>query len=313
VPADADRRLERRARRRRGAFTAAQAAEDGVPESTLHDRARTGQYRRLQPSVYQLGGAPDSREVRYLAAVLAAGGEAVLSHHSAAHHHGLARPADRVHVLTRGRQLDALVGVQVHRTERLPDHHRTVVDGIPVTSLERTICDVSGVLTHRELRRVVAEASRRRRVTVGTLRRCAEELGRFRGKRMLARVLSELSPLEPSTRNDFESLFLRVTTRAGIPPTAMNHPVRDVHGNRHELDAVYLPERLPVELDSRRWHGTRLDVNDDRARENALKLVGWREFLRFSYWDVRDRPERVVAQIRAALAAARVERGDHAG
>jgi very-short-patch-repair endonuclease len=90
-------------------------------------------------------------------------------------------------------------------------------------------------------------------------------------------------------------------TRAGLPPDAVNHPIRDATARRRELDAVYLEERLPIELDSRAYHGTLLDWHDDLRRENAIKLAGWRDPLRFSFADLRDRPDEVVALVRGAL------------
>ena len=82
----------------------------------------------------------------------------------------------------------------------------------------------------------------------------------------------------------------------------MNLVVRDVDGGRRRVDAVWLPQRLPVELDSRQTHGTLLDWHDDLRRENAITLAGrWRPFLRFSWDDVVRRPAAVVDAVRRAL------------
>lgn len=181
----------------------------------------------------------------------------------------------------------------------------TTVRLLPVTTATRTICDLAGQLTEADLRRVVSAAVRRGLTSASRLREASARLGRFRGKRALDRIIDQLSPLEASSRAESESLFLRITTRAGIPPTSLNHRVRDAFGGIRYLDAVYLPERIPVELDSRGSHGTLLDWHDDLRRENAVVLAGWRDFLRFSYADLRDRPSEVVEVVHRALRAAR--------
>ncbi len=122
MSSDSDRRLALRARRKGGVFTRREAIEAGVAPSTLDDRVANGRYRRLQRGVYAVAGSPDTLQSRYLAAVLALGREAVLSHTSAAHHWALAgcAQADRIHVTTLGRRAEGLVGVTVHRTRCLP-------------------------------------------------------------------------------------------------------------------------------------------------------------------------------------------------
>jgi hypothetical protein len=100
--------------------------------------------------------------------------------------------------------------------------------------------------------------------------------------------------------------------RHGIEPTAMNHPIRDAARRRRYLDAVYLPEHVWVELDSRRFHGTLLDRNDDALRTASIERAGvWADPLRFTWEDVTERPGEVAAQVRSALAA-RSGRGDTA-
>lgn len=83
---ETNRRLEALARRKQGVFTRQEAMDLGIPRSTLSRRTRSGTYRQLQPGVYAISGAPDVFRARLLAAVLAAGRGAVLSHASAAHH-----------------------------------------------------------------------------------------------------------------------------------------------------------------------------------------------------------------------------------
>lgn len=312
---DPDRCLERRTHRRDGVFTLQDAEACGISRTTVYRRGRAGRYRRLQPRVFAIAAVPDSRRARLRAAELAVP-EGVISHRSAGEIHGLpgCRRDGAIDVLVgrdRPTRFAGVAGIRVHRTLRLGPEHIVEVDGIRVAAPDRTLCDLAGVLDRTALRRAVAHAVREGLVTVASLRAVAGGLGRFRGKRALLAVLAELSPLEGATRNELESRFLAVTTEGGVPPTEMNHPVRDVDGVRRVLDAVYLPERIPVELDGQRWHGLTTDRSDDRRRENAVVLTGeWRSFLRFTWWQVFHEPEEVVATIERALDAARSGAGD---
>lgn len=288
MPSDADRRLAEVAARQHGQFSLSQAAQAGVPRSTVYRRASEGRYEVRQPRVFAIAGAPDGREARYLAAVRAVDSEqdpVVLSHASAAHLWDLegCRPAPEIHILSRRHHPEELAGVRSHRSEKLLGHHRTVRRGIPVTS-----------------------------VTAETLASTAFEIGRFRGKRKLRGILVELTPRERETANAFESLFLRVMTTAGYPPTAMNHPVTDADGRRRKLDAVWLPGDYAItqpiwrELDGRFAHSRVLDLNDDRAREDALIRAGWPEPERITWQDLIRHTERVVLSVVDAIATRRL-------
>lgn len=304
----ADTALAARSRRQFGVFTMAQARGCGLAHGTVVSRLRSGRYRSLFPGVLAEAGAPDTWEARAMAARLAVGNEAVLARWSAGRVLHLDLPpnlTESLHLLVRVRTFPTLPGVVVHRTRSLVDHDTTAVGPLAVTTPTRTICDLAGELGPTALRRTLAQAVRRDVTSPTDLRTTCRRLGRIRGKRALLTLVDELSPMDRDCRSELETAFLRLMRRVGLPPTAMNHPVRDAWGHRRVLDAVYLPERLPVELDSRTAHGSLLDWHDDLRRENAVVLTGWRDFLRFSWADVTQRGGEVVATVRRALAAAR--------
>lgn len=296
------------ARRQFGAFSRTQAGEHGISSSTMDDRLASGRWRALLPGVMAEAGTPETWEMRAMAVVLAVGGEVVLARQSAARLHGLDLPpgvSRDLAVLVRDRTFPTMPeGITVHRTRRLHHEHVDRTGRLPVTTPARTVCDLASVVGPVATRRTVAHAVRNGLTDALAVRTVAGELGRIRGKRNLLRVCDELSPLEADCRSELESRFARLMTRMGLPPTAMNHPVVDVRGRRRFIDAVYLPQRLPIELDSRAHHGTQVDRSDDLARENDITLVGWRSFLRFTWWDLRDSQAEVVATVRDALAAA---------
>ncbi len=300
-------------RRQFGTCSRAQALACGIPDRTITNRLRSGRWRPLLPGVMAEAGTPDRWELRAMAALLAVGGEAVLARQSAARLHGLDLPpgvSPDLAVLVHNRTFPVLPeGITVHRTRRLPWSDVAGRTGLPVTTPARTICDLAGQVGPIALRRTVADAVRQGLTTADELRSTVGGLGRIPGKRHLLEVCDELSPLEADCRSEVESAFLRLATRVGLPPTAMNHSIVDVHGHPRFIDAVYLPHHVPVELDSRAHHGTGVDWNDDLRRANAIVVTGWEPFLRFSWWDVRARPGQVVDILRAALARAAARRG----
>lgn len=317
MPPDADRAVEETASRQYGLFSLRQAEDHGVPRSTIYARAKEGRCEPRQPRVFAISGSPDCREGRYLAAVLSVDSDedpVVLSHASAAHHWGLdgCEPSSEIHILSRDHHPDDLIGVRSHRSQKLFDHHRTVRRGIPITTVERTLCDLATMVNYPQLREAVADAIRRNLVTAESLAATAFEIGRFRGKRKLRLILEELSPLERATANAFESLFLRLMTTAGYPPSAMNHPVVDADGRRRKLDAVWLPGDYPLsapvwrELDGAFTHSEVLDVNDDREREDALMRAGWPKPERITWQQLVRNPEQAVQSVIDEIASRRL-------
>lgn len=309
MPTDVDRAIAALARRQHAVFTRAQALACGLHPRTWTSRLASGRYLAMFPGVVRDATAPDTWEARAMAAQFAVGGEAALARGSAGRLLDLdVPPAARsgLHLLVRDRTFPAHPDLAVHRTRRLADEDVTRIGPLRATTPTRTVVDLAGVVGPIALRRTLADAVRRDLTTATALRATAERLGRVRGKRLLLDLVDELSPLDRDCDSALETAFLHLMRRAGRPPTAMNHPVIDATGRRRILDAAYLPEKLPIELDSRLAHGTLLDWHDDLRRENAVVLTGWQAFLRFSWDDVTRRGTDVVACVRTALTAASV-------
>ena len=300
-------RLARVARRQFGVVTTQQAIGAGLNPEALRVLLARGVLVRRFRGVYAFLGAPDRREARWLAAQFAIGRSGILSHTTAAAAHGLPINGtdDGIHVTVPRRSRVIPAGVVVHES---PDAEVPTVlrhGVLRVTSVARSLCDVAGVdvVADTALRQIVAAAVRSGQVTVVDVRREVDVRARFPGRAALRRVLDELSPLEDQARHELESLFLRVATRGGVPPTAMNHRITDADGRTRYLDAVWLPAGVYAELDSRRFHGTLVDWHDDQRRENAVTLAGFPICLRFSWWDLQHHPELVIDTVRRALAA----------
>ena len=240
---------------------------------------------RVHRGVYAVGHAALSREGRWMAAVLACGAGAVLSHHSAAVCWAISSPREPVCHVTAPRRLRP-VGVVAHRG-RLTRADRTLRLGIPITSPARTLADLSQLLGEEQLERVAREAQFRGLFHEASLR---DALTR-RPSRLLRELLDDLNP----TQSELEDAFLRLCRRHGI-----RRPHAQVHAGRRRPDFVWPAARLVVELDSWSAHSTPHAFQADRTLSNAVQLAGW-TILRFTYRDVTRRPELVAAQVREAL------------
>ncbi|MFO7779848.1 MAG: type IV toxin-antitoxin system AbiEi family antitoxin domain-containing protein [Nitriliruptoraceae bacterium] len=309
-------RLSRVARRQFGVVTTQQAQVAGMSRDSLATLVRSRVLVRRFRGVYAFRGTPDSREGRWLAAQFAIGRRAVLSHRTAAAIHGLDHGAleGAVHVTVPRRSRQPPAGIVVHESPHLQVATTMRHGVLRVTSVPRTLCDLAGDINDPDrMRGLVAAAVRSGDTGVEQLREEIERRRAFAGRTLLRHAVAELSPLEPMARAELESLFLRITIAGGVPPTGMNHRVTDADGRTRYLDALWLPQRVFAELDSRRFHGTLVDWHDDQRRENAVLLAGYGPCLRFSWWDLRHHAATVVDTIRRALAAAAATPGSSSG
>jgi very-short-patch-repair endonuclease len=256
---------------------------------------------RLHEGVYAVGHLPQTREARYMAAVLACGPDAVLSHRSAADLLGIRESRrTRIDVTAPGRRGRAPRGIDAHRDGSLVAVDRTVIDDIPCTSVARTLLDFAGVEPIRELRKAVGEAEVKRVLDKGAARRLIK---RSRGRRGVARlrmVLDEIHPETRRTRSYMERLFLEMCTRSGLPRPEINVSLR-IAGDTFKPDFLWRGAGLIVEADSRQFHDTDMAFLDDRRREQRLQLAGWR-VSHCTWWEIEHEPRRLAETIRGLLA-----------
>lgn len=285
------------AARQHGVVARAQLAKIGVERGAIRLRVERCRLHLVHRGVYAVGHRLLTKQGRWMAAVLAAGPGAVLSHRSAAAHWGI-RPSDRlVADVTVGRALTQRSGLRIHRSW-LPHDEVTALDGIPVTSVSRTLFDLAGVLRPEQLRRAAHEAEVHRLWDRLSLADLLERHPRRRGAAAVREIVA--APGEGRTRNDFEELFLGLVKAAGLQRPEKNVPMH-LGGRFIEPDFVWREQRLIVELDGFATHGTRGAFEDDRAKDRALTVAGWC-VLRITWRQLRDDPELVAADLRASLA-----------
>jgi len=248
--------------------------------------------------VYAVGHRVVPPKGHFLAAVLACGADAVLSHRSAAALWSI-RPTSQVRTdVTCPRALRSRGTIRLHRAA-LAEDERATVDGIPVTSPARTLLDVAAVLDRRRLRRAVNEAEIQRIFDGRALAVLLDRHAHRHGAPALSAVLAELDPGAARTRSELEASFLDVVREHRLPSPQINVEM-DVPGGRYEVDALWRSQRLIVELDGAATHSTRRQFESDRLRDAKLALGGW-QVIRITWLRLRERPDDVAADLRALL------------
>lgn len=229
--------------------------------------------------------------------MLAVGEGGLLSHRAAAALAGIAPiPSGRIDVTFPARK-SSRPGIRLHCVRHLHPDDRAEVDGVPVTSVARTLLDLAEVVSADRLARAFENADRMRLIDMRALHElCARSRGRH-GLKPLRALLAEYAPSAVDTRSELERRFLGLCREAGLPRPLVNTVVAG-----HEVDALWPDRRLVAELDGYAFHGTRVAFERDRARDASLQLAGYR-VLRFTARMLdRDREE-VAAAIRSLLRA----------
>ena len=270
----ADQAIAEIAGRQYGIATLTQLMAAGLSSRAVYRRVGVGRLHRIHRGVYAVGHRALSSEGRWMAAALACGEGAMLSHRSAAELWRLL-PATR-------RWVDVTVpgvggrtkrrGILVHRSLALTADSNTRHRGIPVTTPARTIAELRRVATSDEVRRAAQQAE------------------------FLGLQLDGEAPRE-RTRSELERRFLLLCRRHRLPVPEVNVSV-----GGYTVDFLWRRRRVIVETDGWQAHRGRTAFEDDRARDVQLRLLGF-EVIRFTYRQVTEEPDLVARTLRALLRA----------
>ena len=181
-----------------------------------------------------------------------------------------------------------------------------MVDGVRVTTVARTICDLGAVVARSRLHHVVEVAIAEERVTVGELQACAGawcRRGRS-GSGVIRALDHDLLDVEPLPGSELERRAILLLGEAGIGGWQAQYRPPWYDGVRGVVDLAWLDERVVVELDGRRWHATAQAQGDDRRRDRLATTHGW-VTLRFGWAEVVHRPAAFVAEVVDALGGRR--------
>jgi len=290
-----DTRLARLATRQHGVAAHHQLIRLSFTRGVIEHRLATGWLQPLYRGVYAVGHSALTVHGRWMAAVLACGPGAVLSHRDAADLWGL-RPSGRRDIdVTARRGRAGQPGITLHRPRTFHPDDRTVRERIPVTTVARTLLDLAEVLNPRQLERAVEEAERRRLFDLRAVERLLARSHGRRGARRLRQVLAPRALPALEARSELERRFVDLCRDAGLPLPALNVSVEGFI-----VDALWPNARLIVELDGFAFHRTRKAFEADRARDAALQLADYR-LLRITYRRLDAEPATIVAMLRRAL------------
>lgn len=267
-----DVRIARIAARQHGAVSGRQLREAGLSRNAVLERCRAGRLHRLHRGVYAVGHTAPSIERGWMAAVLALGETAALSHRSAASLWGLLPvdddPIDVSLPSRSGRRRRR--GMNIHRPASLGSAEVTRRRGIPVTTPARTIVDLRRVVGARLLRRAIRQA---------------EVLGLPTGPDVVS----------DRTRSELERRFLSLCRRHNLPQPAVNICIGAM-----TVDFCWMEQKLIVETDGYRYHRGRLAFEEDRERDLRLRALGY-DVVRLSHRQVFQESAMVRAVVGAAL------------
>lgn len=292
-----------RLRRQHFVITRRQALSARLTDDQIAQQVLTGRWVAIHPGVYAVATSPDTPQRRLMAACLAGGPTAAASHLSAAWVLGLsdtppARPAITVPVTVARR----LAGVDVHRSRDLDPARILERRAIPYTDALRVMTDLAAELDADRLNRILDRALAGGTVTIeGLLAEVARRSrpGR-RGPGQLRRLLRERGLAGGPAPSVLEAETVRLLRAWNIPVLARE--VRAGPAGRYRIDFVIAP-RLAVEVDGYAYHWSPEDKAYDDARRNRLRADGW-TILVYDWRAVRFEPQRVAAEIRAAVRAA---------
>jgi predicted transcriptional regulator of viral defense system len=286
-------RLAALAARQHGLVTHAQLVALGLDDAAIRRRVRDGRLHRVGRGVYAVGHPELTVHGRFLAAVFGCGPGAALSHESAAVLWGIRPPrGPRIDVTvpaSSGRRNRRLV--VVYRSAPRPDEV-TLKDGVPVTTPARTLLDLAGTLSRRQLERALDQAE----YLDLDLRGLAPRQGR-RGGALLRAVLASHEAGTTWTRSELEERMLALCRRGGISPPVVNGEVEGF-----EVDFHWPDQRFAVETDGWSAHRGRGAFERDRVKDAQLVEAGWR-VIRITRSRLAREPGAVAAQLARLLYA----------
>lgn len=243
--------------------------------------------------VYAVGRPELTRKGRWMAAALASGPGAMLSHRSAAALWGIGDEGGEIEITVRTASPRRRPGIRIYRRPTLADRDVTERDGIPVTGLVRTFVDLASILKPRLVERSVNEADRLDLIDPSTLRLELQPHRCEPGVRPLRFLLDRRT--FRLTRSELERLFLPIAKRVGLPL-----PLTKQWVNGFEVDFFWPDLGLVVETDGLRYHRTPAEQALDRLRDQAHTAAGLVN-LRFTHEQVRYESEHVRSTLLAVV------------
>jgi predicted transcriptional regulator of viral defense system len=267
----------------------------GLSNGHIHRASKASRLRRVHRGVYAVGHRRLCDHGRCVAAVLACGDGAVLSHRSAAWLWGFIRSCPSEPEVTAPGRGHRRARLRVHRVAALADRDCGVMEKVAVTTVSRTLIDLAEVASARELSQAIDRAKRTGRLDLHSLDLILSRRNRTGGAKRLRKALALYRrPVFDRARS--ELLFLDAIEREGLPLPVINTWVEEF-----EIDAYWEAERFAVEVDGWETHGSREAFENDRLRQENMKLAGI-DCIRITASRIEKEPQQVAKRLRTFLA-----------
>jgi very-short-patch-repair endonuclease len=291
-----DQRISALAGRQHGVVAARQLVALGMHPRAVGQRAAAGRLHRVHHGVYAVGHPQLTTHGHWMAAVLACGPGAALSHASAAALWGI-RPtaAEYTEVTVPGTGARRRPRLRIHRSRSLAPVEVTTRHRIRVTTAARTVLDMATRLSESRLEYLLDEVERRELTDYAALEAIARAHTGHKGAAKLRKTLHTYEAGTQPTRSDLEVLFRQLCRDHHLPEPRVNHRVAG-----KEVDFLFAEARLVVEADSWAHHKTRRSFGADHARDAHLARAGYRT-LRFTDRQIAGDPPSVAQTVRTAL------------
>ncbi len=270
-------RPEQWAERHDGLIPNEMARRAGLSQDQIDRRRKSGRYRKERRGVSAVAGAPRTWMQAVRAVSLACGRDVLIAFGTAARLLGApVRDDGTIHVLASLYRPVALDGVTSHRSGLLEPGDLARRHDIPCTSPLRTVVDLSGTLSVKELGLVVDHFLRNRQIELEQLR---ERVARTRpapgrSVKRLRQVLAARIPGYDPGESPLEARIARIIDRAGLPRPRQQHRVQ-VEGVRYRIDFAWPERKLYLEGNGFGFHRLSSDLDRDATRQNELVLAGW--------------------------------------
>jgi very-short-patch-repair endonuclease len=301
-PSSLEREIARLARRQHNVVALRQLRERGMSADAAQRRVRSGRWRRIHSGVYAVSPAELTQKGRWIAAVLACGPGAALSHRSAAALRELRNDNRRSSdVTTPGRAGRGHAGINTHTSAALHDVEE--IDGIRVTRLARTLVDLAEAVSRRELERAFDRAEARELLDLAAIHAELRRSPNRTGAKRVRALLVEHYAGTTLTRGEMEELFLALCRKARLPQPEVDQWIA-VPAEEICVDFVWRHPGLAIETDDYTTHRTRQAFERDRYRDQELGVAGYR-VLRFTWRQITLEPDRVARTLSAVFAKAR--------
>jgi hypothetical protein len=283
-----------------GVVSYAQLLDLGLSADAIAERARAGWLHRIHKGVYAVGRRELTLRGRWMAAILAVGSTALLSHRHGGMLRDLCSPGSGpIHVTVPGGggRLHRR-GITVHRSTTLSPRPPEVIDSIPVTAVGRTLIDIAAMSPRRVVERAFDEAERQRLLDLAELQSELAANGHRRGTGTVRAILAEHLVGSTLTRNELEEAFLACCARAGVPmPEEVNADIVLPDGGPPvQGDFTWWTRRLVIETDGFASHATRRGMTRDRQKARRLRRAGW-QVESFTWDEVMLQPRAVEVEL----------------